>query len=636
MAKSSARPTSDDVHKPTTAESIRETVDSIVIAFVLAFLFRTFEAEAFVIPTGSMALTLMGDHKDLVCAKCQYPYKAGASDESPNNNAGDLGLFQRNPNDWNRRHAVISAECPNCRYRMSFDEERTKTPPPPSFKGDRILVTKYSYDFTDPQRYDVVVFKNPSQAKINYIKRVVGLPNEEVLLYRGDVYVRPIRSEDPFRIARKSPEKALAMAQVVYDQDYVYKPMHERGWPQRWVSEMTGNAALWKQSDDWKSFSIAPAADDESWLRYQHYVPMSSEWAVLDQQSLDPQQRARVTPQLVTDFCEYNTEYTRVGRHDPYSSFLGMHWVGDIGVECTVEFLDRKSDDAEAVLEIVEGGRAYQCRIRAATGDVALSISGADGYRATAEKAVVGRGPHKLRFANVDDRLLLWVNGKPVKFAGNTNFQSVEKLIVKDGDKQIELSFDGESDVAPLVNLIPQRQDVNSPIGIAAKGVGLNVSHLRIVRDDYYIAVASGLNKWRSGDDQIVHDYPTDVFLQYAQERSKKNLRASGDDREALLHDFMSDVDLMPERFLESSFVGFEMEADQFFMLGDNSPRSLDGRLWSSEEHFVKRELLIGKALFVYWPHGWDTIPFTKIPLPSIPILGNQYTPDLTRMRMIR
>ena len=45
---------------PVQTHAIRETVESIVIAFVLAFLFRTFEAEAFVIPTGSMAPTLMG------------------------------------------------------------------------------------------------------------------------------------------------------------------------------------------------------------------------------------------------------------------------------------------------------------------------------------------------------------------------------------------------------------------------------------------------------------------------------------------------------------------------------------------------------------------------------------------------
>ena len=60
--------------------AIRETVESVIIAFVLAFLFRTFEAEAFVIPTGSMAPTLMGKHKDLECPMCHYRYQVSASD----------------------------------------------------------------------------------------------------------------------------------------------------------------------------------------------------------------------------------------------------------------------------------------------------------------------------------------------------------------------------------------------------------------------------------------------------------------------------------------------------------------------------------------------------------------------------
>src|SRR6187402_1946373 len=84
---------------PVQSHAIRETVDSIVIAFVLAFLFRTFEAEAFVIPTGSMALTLMGDHKDLVCSECQFPYRASASSESPNQ-AGEQIAFNHNPGAW--------------------------------------------------------------------------------------------------------------------------------------------------------------------------------------------------------------------------------------------------------------------------------------------------------------------------------------------------------------------------------------------------------------------------------------------------------------------------------------------------------------------------------------------------------
>src|SRR6476659_5463063 len=52
-------------------DSMRETVESIAVAFILAFLFRTFVAEAFVIPTGSMATTLMGRHKDVQCPNCK-------------------------------------------------------------------------------------------------------------------------------------------------------------------------------------------------------------------------------------------------------------------------------------------------------------------------------------------------------------------------------------------------------------------------------------------------------------------------------------------------------------------------------------------------------------------------------------
>ena len=68
--------------------AIRETVESVIIAFVLAFLFRTFEAEAFVIPTGSMAPTLMGKHKDLECPMCHFRYQVSASDHQENNEAG--------------------------------------------------------------------------------------------------------------------------------------------------------------------------------------------------------------------------------------------------------------------------------------------------------------------------------------------------------------------------------------------------------------------------------------------------------------------------------------------------------------------------------------------------------------------
>ncbi|HET6881341.1 MAG TPA: S26 family signal peptidase, partial [Pirellulales bacterium] len=136
----------------TPRDSAREMIESVVIAFVLAFLFRTFEAEAFVIPTGSMAPTLMGQHKDLKCDNCEYSYRVSASDEEGRNG--------RPP------QMVTASICPICRYQMDFGpgghDERV---PHATYKGDRILVAKFPYEFSDPERWDVAVFKNPGEAK---------------------------------------------------------------------------------------------------------------------------------------------------------------------------------------------------------------------------------------------------------------------------------------------------------------------------------------------------------------------------------------------------------------------------------------------------------------------------------------
>ena len=59
----------------------------------------------------------------------------------------------------------------------------------------------------------------------------------------------------------------------------------------------------------------------------------------------------------------------------------------------------------------------------------------------------------------------------------------------------------------------------------------------------------------------------------------------------------------------------FTLGKDEFFVLGDNSPNSEDGRWWakagignngrSYREGIVPRDYLVGKALFVYWPGGF-------------------------------
>jgi signal peptidase I len=214
--------------------ALRETVESIAVAVILAFLFRAFVAEAFVIPTGSMAPTLMGQHKDVQCPECGYWYQAGASieiEDEPNP--------QRMMEGWRvqPKGVVVAATCPLCRYRQILDlkgDANQKT-----FSGDRILVSKFIYDFASPERWDVIVFKYPFNAKQNFIKRLVGLPNETILIKRGDVFVKQ-PGEDDFTIARKPDRKLDAMLQLVDDTKHISRTLTQVGWPLRWQGWVPG------------------------------------------------------------------------------------------------------------------------------------------------------------------------------------------------------------------------------------------------------------------------------------------------------------------------------------------------------------------------------------------------------------
>src|SRR5690606_31230061 len=99
----------------------RETIESIVVAFVLAFLFRTFEAEAFVIPTGSMSPSLLGQHKDVECPECGFRYRTTASSEGEDRDRLRAMLAQAPSfrTESLRRQIesleVVGGMCPMCR-----------------------------------------------------------------------------------------------------------------------------------------------------------------------------------------------------------------------------------------------------------------------------------------------------------------------------------------------------------------------------------------------------------------------------------------------------------------------------------------------------------------------------------------
>jgi signal peptidase I len=63
--------------------------------------------------------------------------------------------------------------------------------------NDRIVAFRLSYLFAEPQRFDIVVFRFPDNEEKLYVKRIIGLPGETVLIADGRVYIDD--SETPLR-----------------------------------------------------------------------------------------------------------------------------------------------------------------------------------------------------------------------------------------------------------------------------------------------------------------------------------------------------------------------------------------------------------------------------------------------------
>lgn len=427
----SGRPASEAA--PRRRESPREFIEQIVIAFILAFLVRGFEAEAFVIPTGSMAPTLMGMHKEVACPHCGFTFTVNASDES------DSRGFPQ---------AIVAGLCGNCRAPVRIDED-------PSFNGDRILVMKFLYDLPllgggRPDRWDVVVFHYPEEPETNYIKRLVGLPGEDLRIFFGDILTRPRGSSEPFRIRRKPPGHQAAMLMNVWDDRHRPKALADRPEWQRWQPRLPG---AWRELEPGRFATVA--GPDWVDLRYRHLVPDHQQWdAILGGEPLPYPPR----PSLISDFYSYNTASPFARQlNDPF----GPHWVGDLALSATVE---SKSDSGTLRLELVEGGVANTCTVDLATGEATLA-HGDEVLGPPAATPLKGRGTHAVTFANVDARLTLEVDGQ-LPFG--------EGLAYEDGSND----FDGG-------HPIPTDADLD-PVGVAARSAEVVVSDLVLKRDIYY------------------------------------------------------------------------------------------------------------------------------------------------------
>jgi signal peptidase I len=228
-------------------------------------IFRSVGAEPYGVPTGSMAPTLLGNHKMVVCPRCGYEVTVGHRDDVPSER-GDP-----------------HAECPNCGfYDLRLEDVSVS-------RGDHLLVNKNVFSWRKPRRWEMVVFRCPTAEEKAFVKRIVGLPGEAVQIRGGDIYIDG-------EIARKTLDECKAVRIPVFDNNY----QPAQGWGCRWLAEPEQTRSPVEGTQ--LRLNAADSAEWR-WLTYQH-------------RNLDePKVRA------VTDEYSYNGSETS-RRSEPVHDFM--------------------------------------------------------------------------------------------------------------------------------------------------------------------------------------------------------------------------------------------------------------------------------------------------------------------------
>ncbi|MDB5385733.1 MAG: peptidase and domain protein [Planctomycetaceae bacterium] len=457
------------------------------------------------------------------------------------------------------------ATCPNC------DQASIDTTELLPNDGDQVLVNKSAYAFRWPRRWEVTVFRNPNNTDEAYVKRVVGLPGEMLQIQRGDVFVDG-------EIARKSLETQRGLRILVHDHAH-QPPSTETDWQPRW----TGDQPFWQPRGS--GYAVDTRADQSrpaqmAWLTYRHWIRTGGKhltrlkmpaWPAntpLPWPSMDPVRYEAGSGELVCRGAMALDTRDRLKDLSTDRKFLAA-----------VEQLYTESHIAP-----LTDFYAYNRQI-AGNGDSAVVR---DLMLSTTVDFKTGQGELRIEMNDGVDTFTWILNTKTQQvelLAGGRDpvrVAALPKKFLNDSvllemslfDRQVLCALDGKLVFEPwaLPLTPPGKTAPRRQVRIGADGIRLHVMTLRLYRDVYYTAEGnSGSLTW--------------------------TLRNSA-------------------------------SRPEFFVLGDNSPVSVDTRLWDKGKA-VTPQLLMGKPFLVHLPARTTSLKLGNWQ-------GRLRVPDLSRIRYIR
>lgn len=552
-------------------EGFKDTIESLVIAFILAFVFRGFLVEAFVIPTGSMAPTLYGMHGSQVCPDCGWEYAYGMhmdrerrSIKCPNcgrESASHEELPYHLPTASDRHEGWFDPDLkrrdPQLAERLAHLEFQPRS-------GDRILVFKWPFDLggevLGPKPWDVVVFKNPSNGEDNYIKRLVGTPRQVLEIIDGDVYTCSIDALDVNTVSMLEEIVDIKYRQSLAGDDHALweslaRRMNEL--QRKTVPVITPHLRILRKP---------AAAQDALWqvVFHQDYLPPQevrrnalTHWAatgepgapsdwdtsspVLRFKGLGRERQAiQLVGEPIRDFIAYN--------YDEPTSEESDQNVSDLRLKFVLNYQEGS------------GGLAVSLSKHEDLFTATLLPSG----EMTLERHYLAERRPPTLLASVDTAP--WEPGRPLEVELVNLDYRVTLTVRAEGQDPVVIATTDEQ-YAPSIGGLRRRHAAPRPAlaRIAAEDLDIDLRHLALDRDVYYRNSSRGQNAPGWGTEW------NPIYL-----------------REG-----------------------------EYFVLGDNSPASQDSRLWNVvgphlrnrgpayQLGTVPHDQLIGNAFFVYWPNGY-------------------------------